>query len=264
MRPPVGTRFPKGVSGNPNGRPRKKKAVADASSPTAFNLLFVEEMTRDVPQASGEPMSLVRRLVRQQGLEAAKIGGATIAPVLKQTKESLKALSEERYSLFEAAVKYKQQFDPIFLQYRRSGEKEPPDIVPHPDHVCIISSDVSINGPIDRKGRRLWKFIKHAIRNTVHEIERLKAELRNSPEDPQLQKALAFENKIRRALMRKVPKGWNWREQIWTRDSRLEDFLFLVSEMKGEEVPQDILWRLRRLEARRSAPSANVRPDAID
>jgi hypothetical protein len=253
-RPPVASRFPKGTSGNAKGRPRKPK-VADASSYTAFNQLFVEEMTRDIPQANGEPMSLVRRLVRHQALEAAKTGGNAIAPVLKQTAESLKALAAERNSLLEVAINYKYDMEKVFYEYRRRGEKEPPDIIPHPDHISITSDGAGINGPIDREGRRHWEFIKHAIRNTVLEIENIKANLSEDPDDGSLRESLEFHMKIRRSWMRKVPKGWNWKERIWSLDSNIDDFYILGCETSGEEVSQDLLRSL--IKFRGGVPAAN-------
>jgi hypothetical protein len=55
--------------------------------------------------------------------------------------------------------------------------------------------------------------------------------------------------------MRKVPKGWDWKERIWSRDSTLEDFYILMRELDGKEVPSDWLRKLpkRRRRSRRYA-----------
>jgi hypothetical protein len=65
----------------------------------------------------------------------------------------------------EQAVRYKENYTPIFELQERMG-KEPPDIYPHPDDVIIneYTGEVNFDGPMSREEAGARKAVReHAI-----------------------------------------------------------------------------------------------------
>jgi hypothetical protein len=121
-----------------------------------------------------------------------------------------------------------------FYQARRAGFA-PPDILPHPTHVRIDSTCVSILGPYERDQRVEWELLKAQIRVAAHIQLQAQRKHKACPAE-QTARRLALATKERRRLMRKVPPGWNWREIIWCRNSCAAE-------------AQEIIDLLNRLEA---------------
>lgn len=121
----------------------------------------------------------------------------------------------------------KEQFD-----LAKSRGLPPPDILPHPDHVVIDDQGVSFIGPTDRESRKAWECLKGLLRMVSYNHAKQRALCKVSDRLAD-REALRGLEAYRRNLMRQVPKGWNWREEIFCRDSWLalsDEFIWLLEK----------------------------------
>lgn len=198
------------------GRAGKPKVQPTSS----MDELIWEEACRIVSHDSNGPVNAKRRLVQEEFLAALKDGDGTVrARLLAQLREVSTRNEQQRSEIHGFFIEGKfmlgEQFD---LAQKLS--RPAPDILPHPDHVEIRGDHVYFHGPTDRRGRAEWEMRKTLIRIAacLHEIAR--AEFRRTGSPAVLADLKAIE-KHRRWLMRSVPKGWDWREEIYCRDSGL-------------------------------------------
>jgi hypothetical protein len=132
-KPPVESRFQKGQSGNPSGRPRfkeRERAKALALS-EAYRLVTV----RDGDQMKRIPA--IQAVHRSQIALAAKGNGPAQRAVLR----IVQAIEGERHSLdmelVKTAIEYKADAEREIARRARLGITDISDIDPHPDQVLI-------------------------------------------------------------------------------------------------------------------------------
>jgi hypothetical protein len=160
-RPPENTRFKKGQSGNPKGRP--KRAAIDGWSKRARDLIL-DEAERPITIREGEEtrqMTAVEVVLRA----ATKSAASGNAYAQKHVIERFARADQERRAEIEASNDIWRQYvawhrDAI-AQAERNGES-PPTPWPHPDDVVIDEDKgVRIIGPIDvAEVAKLEEFLK--------------------------------------------------------------------------------------------------------
>lgn len=232
-RPPLGHRFQPGTSGNPKGRPTKKMKASDPAALDKFRCAIIEELTRVMPLEGGGGMPRFLHILLRSAEEASKKGGKPAEFVFRELKEALTLYHREVTERIKVAVEYKCGLQERFDMCRRYN-RPPPDLVPHPDHVIITDDGFRIIGPMDRETRRLWEAFKYSLRELVAEIDSTKAKLREEPENVEQQLRLDTLNRRRRRWMRLVPKGWNWRERLWTRDGDYKSIEWLYDQLRAQ------------------------------
>ena len=202
---------------NPWGRAGKPAVPA----PNSMDQLLWKEASRVIGQDAEGPVDIKRRLIQKELLQALrKDDNAAAARVLNQLYKTSDRIEQEKKAellwVFEAKAGLKKQFE-----FAEANGLEPPDVMPHPDHVVYDGENFQFIGPIDHKGRQDWEGLKCAIRMAacIHAIER--AAYKRTGNAIVLQRLQHAETN-RRRLMRLVPKGWDWREEIYCRDSMLE------------------------------------------
>lgn len=209
--------------------------------PTSMDDLFWEEAGRLVSHDSNGPVDARKRLVQEEFLAALKDGDSTVrARLLSQLHDVSKRIEHQKNEIHCFFIEGKVRLGEEFDLAQKLGQPAP-DILPHPDHVEIRGGQVHFNGPTDRRGREAWEMIKAAIRVAacLHDIAR--TEFRRTGCSLAKEKLRLIE-KHRRWLMRSVPRGWNWKEEIYCRDSLLAFAKETVTRLKeiGYVAPEAI------------------------
>lgn len=139
--------------------------------------------------------------------------------MLAELRESAGRLDHERAEklawFHEAKVYMAEQFEIA----ERLGRPAPDTM--HPAHVQIVGGEVHFRGPIQKRERVAWEWLKAAIHVAACLDANARTEFGRSGSPYSLEQ-LNANRKHRRWLMRRVPKGWNWREEIYCRDSQLD------------------------------------------
>jgi hypothetical protein len=154
-KPPKATRFQKGQSGNPKGRPRKKKeekslpklTFADAPS----HRLFEEEVYRLLKLTeNGKPLEMtaaqaVMRSMFGSALKGNRISQRYLLERIEREDQEAQATQIARYERYK---RLKAEGEERIAQARDKGE-EPPALYPHPEDILLVPAhlEVHVLGP---------------------------------------------------------------------------------------------------------------------
>jgi hypothetical protein len=196
------------------------------------------EAARVVSHGETGPVDIKRRLIQEEILAALgpdeSVGPrvrhtvrARLLTRLHETGVRIERQQEEIVSFFIEAQAYLRE---KFWFAELAGQPAP-DVLPHPEHMEIRDGRVLFIGPTDRAGRKAWATIKCDIRVAACHHDIVRAEFRRTGSARALGELRRAE-KYRRELMRVVPAGWNWREEIYCRDSQLAIAKALVTRMR--------------------------------
>ena len=226
-RPPVSTRFKKGQSGNPKGRP-KKKICAD--SPETRDLIL-REARRLVTIREGEEshqISKIEGVIRAQYVSAIKGNNAYAQ---KHVIESFARAEQEHRSKIAEDVRFWTHYVETYRSIIEAAEKEgqePPSPLPHPDDVVIDEeTGVRFIGPTDEAGLMLVQE-NCALRDVLIMQDALDHRLAGDTDDEKLGTALLFAT----VLDQGVPKRF-----------RLSDVEFALRTLRYRGTPKRRLLR---------------------
>lgn len=213
-RPPDKHKIRPGEIRNPYGR--RGKAGADPFS--RINEFFLNEAQRVVSRDESGDVIAAKRLVQEEFVAALidKDPKARARVLSRLSSLETKAGKAQR-EFTEFVLTCKAKYDALF-HIAKKHRSAPPDVM-HPDHVSFVDGDLVFTGPMDCISREQWEHLKALIKIAAWLHERARQSFRQNPTDQKRAELKAAEAH-RRWLMRKVPKGWNWREDIYCRYSR--------------------------------------------
>jgi hypothetical protein len=158
-RPPIEHQFKKGISGNPRGRPKRKKA-AGPKDPLKFstqpaNQCLLEEAYRPVLIREGDrtiQLPTIQAVFRSMGVSAMKgnrFAQRHIAELVQQLENNDRELRIEQ---LRTLIEYKCDGEQVIRAAKARGVR-PPDIVPHPDDIFIDfeRAEACVCGPMTKE-----------------------------------------------------------------------------------------------------------------
>jgi hypothetical protein len=210
--PPDHSKIRKREVRNPDGRRGKPGKVSQIDE------FYLEEARRVVSHDENGVVIAGKRLVQEEYAEAL-IGKdpKARARVLEKLAAVEAAKRRELNEFHEWVLTCQAKYEELFYQAEIT-RSIPPDVA-HPSHIEICADGVIQKGPIDRSARIAWEELKGFIKIAAWLHSRAREKWKANP-SPQTTKELKLLEAYRRSLMRHVPKGWNWQENIYCRYSR--------------------------------------------
>ena len=207
-KPPKHSRFKKGESGNPRGRPKRPKHAVPEMYEARMKAIMLQEAYRLVDIQEGRKktrMPLIQAIIRRQGVSAAQ---GRSRP-MRYFMDLLRSIEERNFSAYlayaKAAIDYKEDVGKEFARRKKLNPSEP-EPVPHPDDIIVERSTgaVEIRGPMTEEEKVWWDRIEES-EAAIAELEESLAKDPDNPDNKFIEEELAYERRVRQLLARAVP-----------------------------------------------------------
>ena len=248
-KPPTATRFRKGTSGNPAGRPRRKKPPQELPEPSAapgpVTRVMREELTRDiVVQEAGEAKTMPLPQAMFRNMTKLAFAGSVNA-----TKEAYRLSKEEARQrdaeIAEDHAFWREHRDTFEAKARALEEagQDVPDWIPRPEDIDIRPDQLAvIHGP--RSPEEIVHYVKLArvrdqcIAKARYDSVRFPTPSRGALKPHEIQINLLLPYWLDKVLPKRMQLSGDVIHErlmnaLWTPHERLEEEL--LDTLEGEE-----------------------------
>ena len=199
-KPPAQSRFRKGQSGNPAGRPKGARAAAQTPDRFAYGMaptreIIREEAYRPITLREGDKtltmpsIQAVMRALTMQALKGSRLAQKNWVEIIQRIEEIDFQRSQE---LFRSALNYK---DHWYAEFRRcdSAGIPRPEPVPHPDDMEVDPDTVTvrIRGPKTEESKAKFEKSLEWYSELLDETEDMRRRARRRPKSAELKSLIA-------------------------------------------------------------------------